>query len=32
MKLLGDRNWWLPTRLHFLPEIRGEEEVAPATA
>jgi RND superfamily putative drug exporter len=32
MKLLGDRNWWLPKRLGWLPEIRHEEEVAPATA
>jgi RND superfamily putative drug exporter len=32
MKLLGERNWWLPKRLHFLPEISGEEEVAAAAA
>jgi uncharacterized membrane protein YdfJ with MMPL/SSD domain len=32
MKLLGERNWWLPKRLNFLPEITGEEEVAAATA
>jgi uncharacterized membrane protein YdfJ with MMPL/SSD domain len=32
MKLLGERNWWLPKRLHFLPEVAGHEEVAPATA
>jgi uncharacterized membrane protein YdfJ with MMPL/SSD domain len=32
MKLLGERNWWLPTRLRFLPEVSGEEEVVPATA
>jgi uncharacterized membrane protein YdfJ with MMPL/SSD domain len=32
MKLLGERNWWLPKRLRFLPEISGEQEVVPATA
>jgi uncharacterized membrane protein YdfJ with MMPL/SSD domain len=32
MKLLGERNWWLPKRLGFLPEISGEEELAAATA
>jgi uncharacterized membrane protein YdfJ with MMPL/SSD domain len=32
MKLLGDRNWWLPKRLGWLPEIKHEEEVVPATA
>jgi RND superfamily putative drug exporter len=32
MKLLGERNWWLPKRLNFLPEISGDEEVVPATA
>ncbi len=32
MKLLGDRNWWLPKRLGWLPEIKHEGEVAPATA
>jgi RND superfamily putative drug exporter len=30
MKLLGDRNWWLPRRLHWLPEISVEGEPAPA--
>jgi RND superfamily putative drug exporter len=24
MKLLGDRNWWLPRRLHWLPEVALE--------
>ncbi len=23
MKLLGDWNWWLPKRLHWLPEVRA---------
>ena len=32
MKLLGERNWWLPKRLHWLPKISHEGEVAPATA
>jgi RND superfamily putative drug exporter len=32
MKLLGDHNWWLPKRLGWLPQVRHEEEVAPATA
>jgi uncharacterized membrane protein YdfJ with MMPL/SSD domain len=32
MKLLGDRNWWLPKRLGWLPELKHEGEVAPATA
>jgi uncharacterized membrane protein YdfJ with MMPL/SSD domain len=30
MKLLGERNWWLPKRLQFLPEVAGEAEVVPA--
>ena len=38
MKLLGDRNWWLPKRLGWLPQVshgeapaaRGQAE--PATA
>jgi uncharacterized membrane protein YdfJ with MMPL/SSD domain len=29
MKLLGDRNWYLPTWLEWLPRIGSEEEVAP---
>jgi RND superfamily putative drug exporter len=32
MKLLGERNWWLPKRLHWLPKIAHEGEVAPAHA
>jgi RND superfamily putative drug exporter len=32
MKLLGERNWWLPRKLGWLPTIRHEPEVAPAKA
>jgi RND superfamily putative drug exporter len=32
MKLLGDRNWYLPRKLGWLPEIRHEGSVAPAAA
>jgi RND superfamily putative drug exporter len=32
MKLLGERNWWLPKKLGWLPTIRHEGEVAPAKA
>jgi RND superfamily putative drug exporter len=32
MKLLGERNWWLPRPLRFLPEVSSHEEVAPAQA
>jgi uncharacterized membrane protein YdfJ with MMPL/SSD domain len=36
MKLLGDWNWWLPRRLHWLPQIRPEAaspaDIAPATS
>jgi RND superfamily putative drug exporter len=32
MKLLGERNWWLPRSLRFLPEVASHEEVAPAQA
>ena len=32
MKLLGDRNWWLPERLGWLPKVSVEAEVAPAKA
>ena len=32
MKLLGDRNWWLPRRLGWIPLIEREAEVAPARA
>jgi uncharacterized membrane protein YdfJ with MMPL/SSD domain len=30
MKLLGERNWWLPKRLNWLPKLEHEPEVAPA--
>lgn len=30
MKLLGERNWWLPRRLHWLPKLEHEPEVVPA--
>jgi uncharacterized membrane protein YdfJ with MMPL/SSD domain len=32
MKLLGERNWWLPTRLGWLPKLEHEPEVMPAAA
>jgi uncharacterized membrane protein YdfJ with MMPL/SSD domain len=32
MKLLGDRNWWLPRKLGWLPMIALEGEAAPARA
>ena len=32
MKLLGERNWWLPKRLGWLPKLEHEPEVAPAPA
>ena len=32
MKLLGERNWWLPKKLQWLPKVRTEAEVAPAPA
>jgi len=32
MKLLGKWNWYLPQRLHFLPEVKHEGEVVPAHA
>jgi RND superfamily putative drug exporter len=32
MKLLGDRNWWLPKKLGWLPKIAVEPEVQPAAA
>ena len=32
MQLLGERNWWLPKRLSWLPKIRHEGEVVPAPA
>ena len=30
MKLLGDWNWWLPSRLNWLPKLQSEPEVQPA--
>jgi uncharacterized membrane protein YdfJ with MMPL/SSD domain len=32
MKLLGDRNWWLPSKLGWLPHATIEPEVEPARA
>jgi uncharacterized membrane protein YdfJ with MMPL/SSD domain len=32
MKLLGERNWWLPKRLGWLPKFEHEPEVVPAPA
>ena len=32
MKLLGERNWWLPKRLSWLPRFEHEPEVAPAAS
>jgi uncharacterized membrane protein YdfJ with MMPL/SSD domain len=32
MKLLGERNWWLPRRLGWLPKLEHEGEVVPAAA
>ena len=32
MKLLGDLNWWLPSRLSWLPKVSHEAEVVPAKA
>ncbi len=32
MKLLGDKNWWLPKKLGWLPQVRHEGEVEPATS
>jgi uncharacterized membrane protein YdfJ with MMPL/SSD domain len=32
MKLLGERNWWLPKRLGWLPKLEHEPQVAPAAA
>jgi RND superfamily putative drug exporter len=32
MKLLGERNWYLPERLGWLPKFEHESEVAPAQA
>jgi uncharacterized membrane protein YdfJ with MMPL/SSD domain len=30
MKLLGDWNWWLPSKLGWLPQVSHEREVQPA--
>jgi RND superfamily putative drug exporter len=30
MTLLGDRNWWLPKKLGWLPKVTTEPEVVPA--
>jgi uncharacterized membrane protein YdfJ with MMPL/SSD domain len=30
MTLLGDRNWWLPKKLGWLPKVTAEPEVVPA--
>jgi uncharacterized membrane protein YdfJ with MMPL/SSD domain len=32
MKLLGDRTWYLPERLQWLPKFEHEPEVAPVAA
>jgi uncharacterized membrane protein YdfJ with MMPL/SSD domain len=32
IKLLGDRTWWLPRRLHWLPKLSIEGDAAPAEA
>jgi putative drug exporter of the RND superfamily len=32
MKLLGDWNWWLPRKLHWLPRVSLEGEPVPAEA
>jgi len=32
MTLLGDRNWWLPKRLGWIPQLTHEPEVVPANA
>jgi RND superfamily putative drug exporter len=32
MKLLGERNWWLPKRLSWIPKFEHEPEVVPASA
>jgi len=32
MKVLGERNWYLPAWLEWLPRLEGDEEVAPETA
>jgi RND superfamily putative drug exporter len=32
MKLLGDRNWWLPRKLEWLPSVEHEGEAVPSNA
>jgi RND superfamily putative drug exporter len=32
MQLLGERNWWLPRSLRWLPKVRHEREPVPAAA
>ena len=32
MKLLGERNWYLPSSLRWLPKVELEKEVQPANA
>jgi RND superfamily putative drug exporter len=32
MRLLGDANWWLPKRLHWLPDLRVERSTRPQPA
>ena len=32
MKLLGDLNWWLPSRLGWLPKVTREPEVQPVSS
>jgi len=32
MKLLGERNWYLPTRLGWLPKVEHEPQTAPVPA
>ena len=32
MKLLGDLNWWLPSRLSWLPKVTREPEVQPVSS
>ena len=32
MRLLGDANWWLPERLHWLPDLRVERSARPKPA
>ena len=32
MKLLGDRNWWLPRKLGWLPKVAREPKVGPSEA